>query len=736
MFHPEQTQEEMNIYGYNCYSAPDKCTSENLRLVSAVYLETLQDGNHMAYTAIEQMRQQNLQTYGVDAGPAQPILNDPDGNDLKSAALRFLHERCEDLLFDPEITREEQERGVFAGTSQTSEQIPYNMQMDINRLCLERELEQFIDSGNANEAYAVYYCFFEIYLGRYGKSKRMIELLSEFEANGSSLLMKHRDHYSHSVYVFTLGLAIYETNLHFRRAFKSFYEFSTDENDKEADRRAAHMFLAYWGLTALFHDIGYPFELPFEQVKSYFTVTGTKRSSDTPYLIYKNIDPLIAFNDAEKKHFHELYHKDFSTLEELFAFVITNYLGEAYEFSEGYLYNVIHKKPVHPELLKFKMDHAYFSAVRLYQELISSPLGAAVIRKPHMDALTAILLHNYIYKNSISFCTAEEKKRKEPLRMERFPLAYLLFLCDELQCWDRTAYGRNSRLEIHPISVDMDFSNGELRAKYIYDREEQEKVDKFKLDYKAWEESGEPGEPPCLKEYSDMSEKEKRFQREIEAIVNTENIPLTISVEMRDADRKRKHTYLSVSNFLHLYDFAVALNGRYSHQDTEEQVPTEQLEAEFEALSLEYQLSNINQAKSFAKYLNAINCFYTDKPVDFDMLTAFTEQQVDIIAPMEHERWMNEKADMAWQPGSLYQTISLDKVPFAASYNEKSVRKMLREQFRMHELVLPGKPDFEEVREHYLQLVEAEKEKDFLPFNSMLKLIKKFDGLRIYQLYG
>ncbi len=30
----------------------------------------------------------------------------------------------------------------------------------------------------------------------------MIELLSEYEANGSGLLMKHRDHYSHSVYVF------------------------------------------------------------------------------------------------------------------------------------------------------------------------------------------------------------------------------------------------------------------------------------------------------------------------------------------------------------------------------------------------------------------------------------------------------------------------------------------------------------------------------------------------------
>ena len=51
-----------------------------------------------------------------------------------------------------------------------------------------------------------------MYVGDYEKTRRMIELLSEFEANGSGLLMKHRDHYSHSVYVFILGMAIFGSN--------------------------------------------------------------------------------------------------------------------------------------------------------------------------------------------------------------------------------------------------------------------------------------------------------------------------------------------------------------------------------------------------------------------------------------------------------------------------------------------------------------------------------------------
>jgi hypothetical protein len=113
----------------------------------------------------------------------------------------------------------------------------------------------------------------------------MVELLSEYESNGSSLLMKHRDHYSHSVYVFTLGLAIYETNSIFRRKFMEFYGFNPD-GGKPQERKAANMFLEFWGLTAFFHDIGYPFELPFEQVISYFEVDSKERGEGSIYISY------------------------------------------------------------------------------------------------------------------------------------------------------------------------------------------------------------------------------------------------------------------------------------------------------------------------------------------------------------------------------------------------------------------------------------------------------------------
>lgn len=264
----------------------------------------------MAYTALEKMRVRNREAYGKDVGPAQPQLfgGGLERTDLKSAALRFLHERCEELKFDASIEMEEDETGNFRGMSLKPDQIPYNMEMDVNRLCLERALERFIDSGVAEDAYDVYYCYLDIFFGHYGKSKKMVELLSEFESNGSSLLMKHRDHYSHSVYVFTLGLAIYETNSAYRRRFKKFYGFDPD-GGKEEERKAANLFLEFWGMTALFHDIGYPFELPFEQIISYFEVDNRERGKGIPYIAFHDTDALTILGEVARKRFLELYKK-------------------------------------------------------------------------------------------------------------------------------------------------------------------------------------------------------------------------------------------------------------------------------------------------------------------------------------------------------------------------------------------------------------------------------------------
>ena len=688
----------------------------------------------MSYTAIEKMREVNRKRFGKDVGPflPPPIGNEGKGMDLKSAVMRFLDKRCVDLRHDPKAEEREKD-GHYEGSSIRPNQIPDNMQMDIDRLCLKNEMAKFIDSGVAEDAYTVYYSFIEMFIGKDGRSQSMVELLSEFESNASSLLMSHRDHYSHSVYVFALGLAIFETNAWYRKVFSRAYRFK----DQGEGRESACAFLEYWGLTALFHDIGYPFEIPFEQVLAYFEVDEYEekkkekkkgRGTDSVYFSYQNVKTLTKIGEQDRERLAKLYGgRSFEDVAELLGAVITQKLGKTYRFNEEYMINKIRNKPTHPEMNNYFMDHAFFSAGRLYQELVTI-YGADRLQAYHVDALTAIMLHNSLFKFAIvGFKSKKKKDRKAPLRAQLHPLAWMLMLCDELQCWDRTAYGRNSRNELHPMAVKFNFSNQSIFARYYFDRGEGEKIRIYRQRYRRWEEeNGKEKDMPRLKAYSDIAEKEQRFCRDIEQIVNLKDCPLTVKETLRDPDHQVKHTYLSTSNFLHIYNFAISIHNRYLYGGKGKMPPTEKMAEEFNSLSLEYKLSNINQVRSFDRYLNAIDCFYTDQPVDFEMLKEFTPEMVEKFAPMEHERWVQDHQRMGWTAGDDYETIIKDA--------PKSEKDNLREQMRMHKLTMNRGADEAAIRAHYEGLPPREQGKDSLPFNSMLKLLKQYDGVRLYKL--
>jgi hypothetical protein len=165
--------------------------------------------------------------------------------------------------------------------------------------------------------------------------------------------------------------------------------------------------------------------------------------------------------------------------------------------------------------------------------------------------------------------------------MDMFPLAWLLILCDELQCWDRTAYGRDSRTELAPMAVEFDFSNNRLIARYLFDEEEQDKIDDYLWKFVAWKQAGKPGKAPELKAYSDIADENKSFVRNIEMLVDTTGIPLTVVCDIAPVNRGVKHVYLSDSSFLHLYDFAMALNARYAFEGREDEVDRATLEEAF-----------------------------------------------------------------------------------------------------------------------------------------------------------
>ena len=76
---------------------------------------------------------------------------------------------------------------------------------------------------------------------------------------------------------------------------------------------------------------------------------------------------------------------------------------------------------------------------------------------------------------------------------------------------------------------------------------------------------------------------------------------------------------------------------------------------------------------------------------------------------------------MGWTYGTLYEDL---KIP------EKT--REMREQMRCHKLAMDGRLTEALIYKHYLGLSEEDKGKDWKPFNTMLQLLKKYDGLRIY----
>lgn len=651
---------------------------------------------------------------------------------LEGAALSFIRDWCEELRFDKNKAASMNDDNIdFDGKSIRENQIPFNMEKDIDRLCFENAINRFLKSGKKEDAFDVYFCYLEMFVGDYNKTRRMIELLSEYEANGSALLMKHRDHYSHSVYVFCLGLAIFQSNRIFREEYMKTYGF---EAGKEGEKEAACHYLKYWGLASLFHDIGYPFELPFEQVASYFEVNNEERKGK-PFVAYHSLDSFTKLSGKVQSRLGSVLglggDKVISTTDELFAYALCEKLGEIYSFSEEEMLEILKKKPTEPDVYGYYMDHAYFSATVLFKKLFEE-LNVELTRES-IDSLTAIILHNSLYK----FSVAHYKDPKVNIRLEPqwHPLAFVLMLCDELQCWDRTAYGRNSKLELHPMDCRFKFTEDKIFADYIFDNAEEGKINRYKNDTSS---------DKKLKSYSSYDKREKItrnndtektevnvFQADIERIVDLSSIKLevTSSVERK---RAKGNSYISTSNFLNVYNFAVILNGRWGAIDewkkareegrVEEYLQNEENEKKFTEsfgkLSLEYKLSNINQAKAFAGYMDEIGCFYTDEDVDFEMLEKFSDKQVLKIGILEHRRWLQEHYDMGWR----YGDSDKDK----------------REIERKHKDMIPGFDGFDVSKDaskaNYERLGKTEQDKDTDPMECMVALLKMFDGIRIYRL--
>ena len=392
-------------------------------------------------------------------------------------------------------------------------------QMSSDIVCFKNSLDQFLDSGSKEDAFVVYFCYSEIYKifgNGYENTQKLLETLSDHEYHTGELLSKHRDHYSHSVYVFALGLAIYKNDNNFRQSFLNFYNL---QNDTYADSK----FLYYWGAVSLFHDIGYPFQLVYEQIKIYATEMWGEKNETNPYVSFGNLTKFLAIDEEKSNKIKEILNIDinFNNLNELLAYGL--------KIREGYSTNEV--VPLLLNRIKYQdrfMDHGYFSAIILLKRLLA--LDKLKFSPEILDVCTAILLHNNFNKH--------DAPKKHPIKLDEHPLAYLLILCDELQCWDRLPYGKESKIDPVAWDVNVRISNNKIEIVYYFEKIAIRDTDNnYHINKSA------------------LKIQNGKFVEDIKSFIDT-SLNFNIKVEEK-AKTKRSKIYASDNNFINLCDFAI-----------------------------------------------------------------------------------------------------------------------------------------------------------------------------------
>ena len=541
-----------------------------------------------------------------------------------------------------------------------------------DKTCFKKSLEQFLSSGSKEDAFTVYFCFSEIFklFGKgYDNTQKLLETLSDHEHHSGELLSKHRDHYSHSVYVFALGLAVYANDKTYCNAFNKFYGRKDGENP-------AFKFLLLWGMTSLFHDIGYPFQLAHEQIKNYAAELWGKNNPINPYVSFGNFAAFTAIDSQTEKRLQTALNTktSFTSLDDLFAYGLK--LRENYD--EKFIKEKLRKRV---EVQPAFMDHGYFSAVILAKQLLSQP--DYVLNNEQLDVLTALLLHNSFNKYDIPDA--------HPIALGEHPLSYLLILCDELQNWDRLAYGKISKRDPIAWDVLLDIRSNAIKAQYIFD---------------SFSVTDENNGKRLNKSFVEI--RDGVFVENIKKFINTSMELTAEAVEIKKT--KKKHDYASSNNFINLCDFAKAIHASYNEYCRD--LDAGHINESFDKLPLEFKVSNIEQAKSYAYKLELINCFYSSKDLDYPVIEDFNVPVagtagfdiLEFLCREEHVRWVREKLKMGWKYGTDYSTTE-----------QRNAKKI-------HKDIVP-----------YEQLSESERKKDAVMINNIIPLLKKFgNNIRIY----
>ena len=463
----------------------------------------------------------------------------------------------------------------------------------IDLLCLEVSILRFLKERTRENAFEVFYCYCEIFQpfgsGYNGNCERILTLLNAYEENAGRLAATQRDHYSHSVLVFVMGLAIYQSNAKYRRYFQQFLgDVSRTESEYKKE------FLLYWGITSLFHDIGYPFELAFAQIRQYQSELQSERLV-LPSVCFDGLEGFEKISKAAQEKLDFLPKDRIGDFQSLFAYLSVQVFGG----NEEYLKKIIYDLPRG----KKHMDHAYFSTGILFGKIDWERVPKEHARG-YLYALFAIFLHNGYSWQLVGDDWFQTHVKA--FGCEQDPLGWMLLFTDALQDYGRSCFGRKIRTENYS-------SDGRF---LITDTV-------FAIEYQCHYDNGV--RIPCEKDVS---------------YIEWGQVFDEIEISKKQAHQKpQKARYSDRDFFVQILDAAMGLHEYY--RSIYGGKP-------WEELTLEYKISNIEVAKLYADKMHSLRYFFSKKRYDLQEVRVLKAKEVDELAWEEHKRWLREKKEMRW----------------------------------------------------------------------------------------
>jgi hypothetical protein len=538
---------------------------------------------------------------------------------------------------------------------------------------LEQSILSFLTDETKEKAFDVYNVFFGTYRIILKGSKNtfldLLDVLSAYEERAATLIDRQRDHYIHSVNVFILGISIYARNARFRSIFNE--TVLNKEKYPENYKTNAEEFFFRWGLASLFHDVGYPIEIIGKQIGKFlkFAIDANhddKKGEIKAHLEFKNFRRLNSIAEVIPK---KDFIKEFYTQNESSVYIDLlqpiDLLAQKIHISLSIPIEDIKNKldTFMADMARYGfIDHGFYSAIivlKWYGYLIQST-GGNPMRFYHaiVDSACAILLHNY-YHNML-----QKQFGCGPLDAAKYPIAYLLMFCDEMQEWNRAGYGILEKYRTQAASANITIDD-----------------DRFGITYLA--------ERGIMKQQF-IDEKMALFN----SLLNIDGVfanGLTIECDTLEEVFIKARSDKAVPRPIleNMERLAREIHNDYIACQKELGVPIHVAEI-FDKLEPSSRYSNLRQAMNMDKKLRKLGYALVSADYEGEAVTALPDDIVEQYAILEHKDWEDGKLRFGWK----YSPVRNDAE-------------------RLHDCLIP-----------WAELPENQKEKDRYTARNVVKLAK------------